>query len=147
MQIRPIQSLRVFDTIRDPKFGTHLSADIDGQVVYSLFVKHRDKLSSGTNTAGAFRDETPGSILAWLDPVSGVLIRTNRLKASATVQALPLLLSALAAIVLHHFGMLHFHWLIPVSVMSLLAVVMISIAIRHKANKTLAQRLRAQLGR
>lgn len=147
MQIRPIHTLRIFDTIRDFRHGTHLSATIDGEAVYSLFVKNVDTISSGTNTVGAFRNNKPDSVLAWIDPVSGAFMRTRRLKTSATVQALPLLVSAFAAIGLYVAGVLRQGALIPVSAGLLLAVVLLSVLIRHGANKTLEHKLRARLAR
>jgi hypothetical protein len=76
LTIMPIDDLDVYYCQRMRGYTT-LSLHVDGATVYTLDVRRVVKPLSGNDTVGAFTSCYKGSLVAWIDPVSGEFISTD----------------------------------------------------------------------
>ncbi|MGN6087634.1 hypothetical protein [Trinickia sp.] len=76
LTIMPINDLDVYYCQRMRSYTT-LSLHVDGATVYTLDVRGIVKARSGNDTVGAFASSDKGSLVAWIDPVSGDFISAD----------------------------------------------------------------------
>ncbi|WP_206956135.1 hypothetical protein [Trinickia acidisoli] len=76
LTIMPINDLDVYYCERMRSYTT-LSLHVDGATVYTLDVRGVVKPLSGTGTVGAFTSSDKGSLVAWIDPVSGEFVSAD----------------------------------------------------------------------
>ena len=68
MQITAIHEIDVFDVqkLKDRSQRTIFSLNVDGVTVYSKSIFGLVEVNSGSNTIGAFQDESKESLFAWI---------------------------------------------------------------------------------
>lgn len=77
LKIMPIDNFEIYYRAHT-RGTTSLSIHIDGLTIYTLDVPGYRKPASGKDTVGAFQNDDKRSLVAWIDPVSGEYITSDR---------------------------------------------------------------------
>jgi hypothetical protein len=77
LKIMPIGNFEVYYRAHT-RGTTSLSIRIDGLTIYTLDVPGYMKPASGKDTVGAFQNADKRSLVAWIDPISGEYITSDR---------------------------------------------------------------------
>jgi hypothetical protein len=147
MQIAPIHELAVFDvaTIQGRGSQTLVSLTVDGETVYSKSIIGIRTANSGTNTVGAFNDESKFSICAWIDPVSKEFLMTYDAHTLKPVMLIPGLVLLPLVLIAHYAGLMPDAPLVQIVALPVLVGALIAAIMKAIGDRKLEMAMRAVL--